>query len=169
MLDRTTDLIRRHQPVVVLSALWLAETLATEMPILALVERQKHTAASRAMRRARKRSLPLTIVVAGAEVPLGKHCVGSVLLENLIDIEETGAASDLLVGLLPSLLPDALVISLDATKNPSLEARVSEVFLAASLTQIRQMRPRDGALLTYAVAPGAEVVQARTAAFLLGT
>jgi hypothetical protein len=169
MLDRTTELIHRHQPVVVLSALWLAETLATEMPVLALVEPEKQTAAVRAMKRARKRSLPLTIVVAGADVPLGERCIGSILLENLIEIEETGAAADLLVRLLPSFLPDALVISLDATKTPALEARVAEIFLAAGLTQIRQIRPRDGALLTYALAPRAEVTQARMAALLLGT
>lgn len=169
MLDRTTELIRHHQPIVVLSAMWLAETLATEMPMLALVEPDKQTAAARAMKRARKRGLPLTIVVAGADVPLGTRCVGSVLLENLIDIEDTGAAADLLLRLLPSLLPDALVLSLDATKNPGLEARVAEIFLAAGLSQIRQTRPRDGALLTFAVAPKEEVIQARITALRLGT
>ena len=165
-LDRVVDLVRQHQPIVVLSALWLAETLATEMPVLALVEKEKQGAAARAGRRAKKLALPLSLVVAAGEVPLAPKRVGAVILDNMMDIEEVPAAADLLLGLLPSMLPGGLVISLDATKNPHLEARVAEIFLAASLTHIRQLRPKDGALLTLASVPRQEVIEARTAALV---
>jgi len=152
-LDRVCNLVRSHAPVVVLSALWLAETLVAEIPILALVEEQKRNAAARAQRRAHKLGFPLAIVVAAAEVPLAPNSVGAVLVDSLVDIEEEAAASDLLVGLLPALKPDGIVVSLDATKSPTLEARVSAIFLAANLANICQVRPREGALVTWARAP----------------
>jgi hypothetical protein len=163
-LDRVVELVRPHQPIVVLSALWLAETLATELPVLALVEKEKLGAATRAGRRAKKLALPLSIVAAAGEVPLAPKRVGAVLLDNMMDIEEVPAAADLLLGLLPSMLPDSVVVSLDATKNPHLEARVAEIFLAASLTHIRQLRPKDGALLTLGKVPPPEVIDARAKA-----
>jgi hypothetical protein len=163
-LDRVVELVRPHQPIVVLSALWLAETLATELPVLALVEKDKQGAATRARRRARKLSLPLSVVVAAGEVPLAPRRFGAVVLENMMDIEEVPAAADLLLGLLPSLLPDGVVLSLDATKNPHLEARVAEIFLAASLTHIQQVRPKDGALVTLALVPRPEIIEARSVA-----
>ncbi len=160
-LARVLDLVREHAPVVVLSALWLAETLAAELPMLALVEEDKRGAATRAQRRARKQGLPLTVMVAGSEVPLAHGAVGAVLVDSLVDIEEETAAVDLLLGLLPVLKPDGIVLSLDATKNPTLEARVAEVFLAASLTQVIQVRPRDGALVTTGRAPHPAITMAR--------
>jgi hypothetical protein len=166
-LDRVATLLGEHAPVVVLSALWLAETLATEMPILALVEQDKRAAAVRAQRRTRKQGHPLSVMVAGSDVPLGKGSVGAVLVDALVDIEEPSAATDLLLGLLPVLKPDGLVVSLDPTKSPALEARVAEIFLAASLADIRQLRPRDGALLTVGRAPRPAIVAARTAGLAL--
>src|SRR5512133_729935 len=143
-LGRVCGLVREHQPVVVLSALWLAETLATELPVLALVEEEKRGAAARAQRRARKQGIPLDIMVAGSEVPLAKDVVGAFLVDSLVEIEEASAATDLLLGLLPALKPDGIVLSLDATKSPSLEAHVAQIFLASSLVHITQVRPRDG-------------------------
>ena len=160
-LSRVLDLVREHPPVVVLSALWLAETLATEIPVLALVEENKRGAALRAQRRARKHGLPLAIMVAASEVPLANGAIGAVLVDSLVDIEEEPAAADLMLGLLPVLKPDGIVISLDGTKNPTLEARVAEIFLAASLIRITQARPRDGALVTYGRAPHATITAAR--------
>jgi len=161
-LGRVCDLVAERSPVVVLSALWLAETLASEMPVLALVEEEKRSAAVRAQRRARKQGHPLHVMVAGSEVPLGRSTVAAVLVDSLVDIEEESAAADLLLGLLPALKPDGIVISLDATKSPGLEARVAEIFLAASLARIAQLRPRDGALLTTGHAPHPAIVAART-------
>jgi hypothetical protein len=160
-LGRALQLVREHPPVVVLSALWLAETLSSEIPVLALIEEDKRGAAGRALRRAHKQGLPLSVVVAAADVPLAKTAVGAVLVDSLVDIEEHSAAIELLAGLCPLLKADGLVLSLDATKSPTLEARVAEIFLAASLTQVKQMRPRDGALLTTGVVPDPAVVAAR--------
>jgi hypothetical protein len=152
-LDRVCGLVRPHSPVVVLSALWLAETLASEIPVLALVEEEKRAAALRARRRARKLGHQLSIVAAASEVPLAKNSVGTVLVDSLVDIEDESAACDLLVGLLPALKPDGIVIALDATKSPELEARAAEIFLAANLVHIAQIRPREGALVTAGAAP----------------
>jgi hypothetical protein len=163
-LGRVCNLVREHAPVVVLSALWLAEVLASEFEVLALVEAEKHGAALRALRRARKLGHPLTIVTAASEVPLAAGSVGAVLVDSLVDIEEQPAARELIVALLPALKPDGIVVSLDATKSPTLEARVSEIFLAASLARITQIRPREGALLTTGIAPHAAVTAARVRA-----
>ena len=152
-LGRVCELVRPHLPVVVLSALWLAETLAAEVPVLALVEEEKRAAALRARRRALKLGHQLGVVAAASEVPLAKSSVGTVLVDSLVDIEDKSAACDLLVGLLPALQPDGIVVSLDATKSPELEARVCEIFLAASLVRIAQVRPREGALVTTGSAP----------------
>jgi hypothetical protein len=160
-LGRVCSLVRDHSPVVVLSTLWLAETLAAEFPILALVEEEKRGSAVRAQRKARKQGLPLSVMVAASEVPLAKNAVGAILLDSLVDIEEEGAASDLLLGLLPALKPGGIVVSLDATRSPALEARVAGIFLAASLAHITQLRPREGALLTAGHAPHPSITAAR--------
>ena len=160
-LGRVCNLVRAHSPVVVLSALWLAEALASEFAVLALVETDKHSSAVRALRRVRKLGHPLSLVVAGSDVPLANGSVGAVLVDSLVDIEEQPAARDLIVALLPALKPDGMIISLDATKSPALEARVSEIFLAAGLARITQIRPREGALLTTGVAPHTAVTAAR--------
>lgn len=163
-LGRVASLVRDRAPVVILSALWLAETLSSEMAVLALVEEDKEPAARRALRRARKAGHRLDIVVAAGEVPLRPATVDALLLDSLVDIEEEAAARDLLVALLPALKPGAIVISLDATKSPPLEARVAEIFLASSLAKITQARPREGALLTVGFAPHPAVSAARSAA-----
>jgi hypothetical protein len=160
-LDRVCSLVREHSPVAVLSTLWLAETLASEMPVLVLVEEEKRGAALRAHKRARRAGLPLTLVMAASDLPLGPGSVGAVLVDSLVDIEDPSAAAELLLAVLPTLRPDGIVVSLDATKNPDLESRVSGIFLAASLTQISQVRPRDGALVTFARAPHSSVTTAR--------
>jgi len=165
-LGRVCNLVRVHSPVVVLSALWLAEALASEFDVLALVEAEKRNAAVRAQRRAHKLGHPLTVVVAASEVPLARGSVGAILVDSLVDIEEQPAAQDLIVALLPALKPDGLVVSLDATKNPALEARVSEIFLSASLARITQIRPREGALLTAGQAPHPTVAATRMRAIL---
>ncbi|MBN2574903.1 MAG: hypothetical protein JXP73_10100 [Deltaproteobacteria bacterium] len=164
-LDRVRNLVGERSPIVVLSALWLAETLATELPVLALVEEEKRNAAARAQRRARKHGYPLTLVVAASELPLGPRTVGAFLVDNLVDIEEKSAAVDLLLGLLPALKPNGIVLSLDPTKSPALEARMAECFLAANLAHITQLRPRDGALLTAGQAPHPAIVAARLRSF----
>jgi hypothetical protein len=160
-LDRVCRVLQDHQPTVVLSALWLAETLSSSFPVLALVEEEKLSAALRAVRRAQKSANPLLVVSAGEDVPLRRGAVGAILIENLMDVEDQAAAEDLLVGLLPALRPDGLVISLDATKHQETEARLAALFLAAALTGITQVRPREGALLTIGSAPPPAVIAVR--------
>jgi hypothetical protein len=63
------------------------------------------------------------------------------------EIEDADARA-FLAALVPVLRPAGLVVSLDATKDPSMEARLAGTFLAAALTEISQERPREGALLT---------------------
>ena len=162
-LDRVCRLLQGHQPTVVLSALWLAEALASSFPVLALVEEDKRPAALRAVRRASKSAHPLLVVSAGEDVPLGRGMVGTILIENLMDVEDRAAAEDLLVGLLPALRPDGVVVSLDATKHQETEARLTALFLAAALTGITQVRPREGALLTIGSAPALTVTAIRAA------
>jgi hypothetical protein len=160
-LDRVCRLLQGHQPTVVLSALWLAEALASSFPVLALVEEDKRSAALRAVRRASKSANPLLVVSAGEDVPLGRGVVGAILIENLMDVEEQAAAEDLLVGLLPALRSDGVVASLDATRHQETEARLAALFLAAALTGITQARPREGALLTIGSAPPPAVTVVR--------
>ena len=160
-LNRVCQLLQEHQPIVVLSALWLAEALASSFPVLALVEEEKRTAALRAVKRASKAALPLLVVSAGEDVPLRRGEVGAILIENLMDVEDQAAAEDLLVGLLPALRPDGVVASLDATKHQETEARLAGLFLAATLTGIAQVRPREGALLTIGSAPPLTVMAVR--------
>ena len=130
-LDRVCRLLQEHQPVVVLSALWLAETLAGSFPVLALVEEDKRSAALRAVRRASRSANRLLVVSAGEDVP--------------------------------ALRPDGVVASLDATKHQETEARLAALFLAAALTGISQVRPREGALLTIGSAPAQAVTAVRAA------
>lgn len=155
-------MLQEHQPTVVLSALWLAETLASRFPVLGLVEEDKKSAAVRAVRRAGKSGHPLLVVSAGEDVPLGRGAVGAILIENLMDVEDPAAAEDLLVGLLPALRSDGVVASLDATKHQETEARLAALFLAAGLTAITQARPREGALLTVGSAPPRAVTAVQT-------
>ena len=162
-LDRVCRLLQGHQPTVVLSALWLAETLAGSFPVLALVEEDKRSAALRAARRASRSAHQLLVVSAGEDVPLRRGVVGAILVENLMDVEDQAAAEDLLVGVLPALRPDGVVASLDATKHQETEARLAGLFLAAALTGVAQVRPREGALLTIGSAPPQAVTAVRAA------
>ena len=162
-LARVCALLHGRQPMVVLSALWLAEALAANLPVLALVEEDKRPAALRAVKRASRSASSLLVVSAGEDVPLRPGVVGAILIENLMDIEDRAAAEDLLVGLLPALRPDGVVVSLDATKHQKTEARLAALFLAAALTNITQARPREGALLTIGSAPPEMVTTLRTA------
>ena len=162
-LDRICRLLQERQPIVVLSALWLAEALASSFPVLALVEEDKRSGALRAVRRASKSAHPLLVVSAAEDVPLGSGLVGAILIENLMDVEDQAAAEDLLVGLLPALRPAGVVVSLDATRHQETEAQLAALFLAAELTGISQVRPREGALLTIGSAPPLTVTAVRAA------
>jgi predicted O-methyltransferase YrrM len=146
---------------VVLSALWLGERLATQLPVTVLIEAEKRRSARRAVRRAGREGQRLMVVAAGEEIPINGEGAGCVLIENMSEIVDDAEAVSFLARLIPVLRPDGLVLALDATKNPAIEARLAGLFLASALTHIAQQRPRDGAVLTLGGRPPGAVVMGR--------
>jgi hypothetical protein len=147
-------------PVVVLGPVWLAETLAAQAPVLFLDEPDDRRVLVRARRRADKASRPLTIGIAGAEVPLARASVGALVVENVAGLpaEEAARWVDALV---PCLRPGGRLVAVDATGSPAAAARVAGVFLSAALIELVQEQPRDGVILTVGTAPATAVVSAR--------
>jgi hypothetical protein len=158
MLERVCLIARERAPALVLSALWLGERLATQLPVTVLIEAEKRRGARRAIRRAAKDGQRLMVVAAGEEIPVGGERAGCVMVENLSEITDDVEASAFIGRLLPALRPDGLLLALDATKSPAVEARLSALFLAAALTNISQQHPREGAVLTIGVRPPAAVL-----------
>jgi SAM-dependent methyltransferase len=146
-LRRLPDLLRDRRPVAVLSSLWLAAVLSSELPVLALIEPSKAAAARRALRKAQASNRALGVAVAGAALPLPPGSLGAVVLEDVAAL-----APDALVGHLlevTSLLrPGGALVALDRTKDPRVEARLAGACMAAALVDVAQQRPRDGALIT---------------------
>jgi hypothetical protein len=162
-LERVGQIVRARPPAVVLSSPWLAAELATATPVMLLVEPDAVLAARRALRRAGRAGLPLLGVVAGERVPIGAGRVGAFVIEGLADTDE-GEARGFLLGLAPSLKPDGIIVTLDNTKAPLVEARVAGDLLAAGLVDIAQERPREGALVSVARCPATAILAARLAA-----
>jgi hypothetical protein len=160
-LERVCQIVRPRPPAVVLSALWLAQTLATQVPVTALIEGDKRRGARRVVRRAARTGRPLMVVTAGETLPVGPRRAGCILVENLAGIADDAAAADFLARLAGALRADGLLLAVDTTKSAAVEARVAGLFLGAALARIAQERPRDGVLLTLgSPGPGA-VVAAR--------
>lgn len=160
-LKRVCQIARERPPVVVLSALWLGQALSAEVPVTVLVEPDKRPAATRAVRRARRKSGRLVVATATDELPLAVQGAGCILLEHVAEISERAQAAELLARLGPALRAGGVIVALDAVRNPPGEARLAGLFLAAALTGITQERPRDGALLTIGGPPPAAVIAAR--------
>jgi hypothetical protein len=158
MLERVCLIARERAPAVVLSALWLAERLATQLPVAVLIEPDKRRGARRAVKRAVKEGHRLMVVAAGEQLPVGAERAGCILIENLSEITDDREAAVFLARLAPALRPDGLVLALDATKNPIIEARLAGLFLAAALNNIAQQHPREGALLTIGARPDPAVL-----------
>jgi hypothetical protein len=161
-LTRLAQILRARPPTVVLSSLWLASALAAELPVLVLVEGELRKAARRAGRKAAEAGRRFGAVLAGEALPVGEGQVGSLVVEDLLEVDE-GDAAPYLMSLTASLRPDGVLLALDRTKDPAAEARVAGAFLAAGLVRIAQERPREGALLTVGQAPH-PVVRAALAA-----
>ena len=161
MLERVCLIARERAPALVLSALWLAERLATQLPVTVLIEPDKRRGARRAVRRAAKDGHRLMVVAAGEEIPVGAEHAGCILVENLSEIADDAEASAFLLRLAPALRPEGLILALDATKSPDVEARLAGLFLAAALANVAQQRPREGALLTLGARPDAAVLLGR--------
>jgi predicted O-methyltransferase YrrM len=160
-LARVCELVGARGPTVVLSALWLARALAGQMPVTALIEADKRRPALRVVRQAARTGRPLMVVTAGEALPMSMGRVGCILVENLAAIADDAEAADYLAELAPALREDGLLLALDATKNPAVEARLAGLFMAAALGAVAQERPRDGALLTLGRPGPAPVVAAR--------
>lgn len=156
-LERIFHLVRERAPTLVLSALWLAEALTVAIPVVALVEPDKHRSARRLVKRLAQGPISSLVVVAGEDLPVRPGTVGAIVVERIDDIENDEDAVDFLAGLLRMLRPQGLVIALDATKSPIVEARIAGLFLAAPLVGITQERPREGAVLTVGKLPTASI------------
>jgi predicted O-methyltransferase YrrM len=147
-LERVCQIVRPRGPAVVLSALWLARTLAAQVPVTALIEGDKRRGARRVVRRAARAGQPLMVVAAGEALPMAPGQAGCILIESLSEIADDAAAADFLARLAATLRRDGILLAVDATKVPAVEARVAGLFLAAALGEVAQERPREGALLT---------------------
>jgi hypothetical protein len=147
-------------PVVVLGPVWLGETLAANTPVLFLDEPDDRRVLARARRRAVKAAKPITIAIAGAELPLRPGALGALVIENAagLSAEEAGRWVGALV---PCLRPGGRLIAIDATGSPDAAARVAGVFLSAALVELTQEWPRDGVVITAGLAPSSAVVEAR--------
>jgi predicted O-methyltransferase YrrM len=161
MLERVCLIARERSPALVLSALWLGERLATQLPVTVLIEAEKRRGARRAVRRAGREGHRLMVVAAGEEFPVSEERAGCILIENMAEITDDAEAASFLARLVPALRPDGLLLALDATKNPAIEARLAGLFLAVALTNVAQQRPREGALLTIGGRPPAPVLASR--------
>ena len=147
-------------PVVVLGPVWLAEALASSTRVLFLDEPDDRRVLVRARRRADKAGKPLTIGIAGADVPLARGSLGALVIENAAGLSDE-EAQRWVAALVPCLRPGGRLVAIDATSSPAAAARVAGVFLSASLIELTQEWPRDGVVITVGVAPVAAVVEAR--------
>jgi predicted O-methyltransferase YrrM len=160
-LERLCQIVSPRPPAVVLSALWLARSLAAHVPVAAFIEPDKRHGARRIVRRARRAGQPLMVVTAGEVLPVGAGCAGCVLVENLAGIADDAAAADFLARCAAALRAGGVLLAVDATRSPAVEARVAGLFMAAALAGVTQERPRDGVLLTLGNPGPAAVVAAR--------
>ena len=148
------------RPVVVLGPVWLAETLAVTAPVMFLDEPDDRRALVRARRRSNKAGKPLGIAIAGADLPLRRASLGSLVIENAGGLP-ADEAERWVAALVPCLRPGGRLVAVDATASTAVAARVSGVFLSAALVDLTQEWPRDGVVLTVGTAPAAAVVDAR--------
>jgi len=182
VLERLSALVEGKQPVVVLSAIWLAEILARTTPVCLVVEPHRARAARRARKRVARararlerrsaRSQPvrdaagqtpadsgfdLQVAVAGEELPLRSKSVSAVVVESLGELAlEDGQAY--VRALAPLLQPGGYFIALDRTRDPRLQARLCGHFLSGCLVSIGQERPKEGAVITIGLAPPSDVL-----------
>ena len=148
--------------------LWLGEVLSASVRVLLLVEAEERARARRTVKRAAKKvpeETPtpghgLTVVMAGVGLPIGLGAADALLIEGaaMLDVE---AIARWMATLVPAIRPAGRLIAVDATDDPSAEANLAGLFLAAALRDIVQVRPRAGVVLTVGTAPPAPVVAAR--------
>lgn len=161
MLQQVVTLLGKRTPVVVLSTVWLAEVLAEALAVTLLVEPDESKAAARAVKRAAKAGHRLVAAVAGEELPLLPGSVEAIVVDALTDMEDEDART-FLGGIVSALKPGGVLVSIDATRERAVEAKLSRRFVASCLQDIGQERPRDGVVLTVGAAPPHAVLAAWT-------
>lgn len=163
VLRQIVALCKPHAPTVVLSSVWLAVTLSRALPVILCAEPDKRAAARRALRRRKPDARGLLALVAGEGLPIGAGRVGSLIVDGLADVERDTEAIGFLADLAALLRPGGPLISVDLVRAAA-ATRLGGCFLAASLQDLHQARPRRRVLLTWGRAPSAIVTAARHAA-----
>jgi hypothetical protein len=126
------DLVRGHAPIAVIGPPWLAEKLQADGEV--------------------------AVLAAEGLAPIAPGSLGAVMVENL----GTRAIPEVVAFLLrlaELIRPGGKVLALDRTKDLALQAQLTTAFLAAGFGDIRQARPRAGALVTSGVVPDPRVRQ----------
>ncbi len=159
VLQQVVTLLGKRSPIVVLSTVWLAEVLAEALPVTLLVEPDGLRSAVRAVKRAEKAGHRLVAAMAGEELPLLPASVDAVVVDTLTDMEDDDARS-FLGGIVAALRPGGILVSVDATRERAVEAKLSRRFVAACLQDVGQERPRDGVVVTVGAAPPHAVLAA---------
>lgn len=159
-LDAVVRWLDVASTVVVIGPLWLGEVLSTRVRVLLLTEPEERQHARRVVKRTTGTDHRLTVALAGVDLPLFAGSVDALLVESASVLDAESIAR-WMATLVPAIRPGGRLLALDATDNPAAEARLSGLFLAASLGEIVQERPREGVVLTVGVAPPAPVIAAR--------
>jgi hypothetical protein len=126
------DLVRGHAPIAVIGPPWLAERLQADGEV--------------------------SLLPAEGLTPIASASLGAVMVENLA----TRALPEVVAFLLrlaEGIRAGGKVLALDRTKDPILQAQLATAFLAAGFGDLRQARPRAGALITSGVVPDPRVRQ----------
>jgi len=160
MLEALLRWTADRAPVIVLGPPWLGAAMSRGGRTLVLVEAEVRPQALRARKRAQKEGRPLDVTLAAAELPLRRGSLSALVVENVAGLSNEEAAR-WIGALAPCLRPGGRLIAADATSSDAAAARVAGAFLSAALVEIVQEWPRDGALLTVAVAPAAPIIAAR--------
>lgn len=159
-LEIVTRWLDQAATVVVIGPLWLGDVLSKRNRVLLLTEPEERQRARRAAKRASAAGQRLMVAVAGVDLPLRKGGADALLIEGASALDDE-AVGRWLATLVPAIRPTGQLIALDATDDPSVEARLAGLFLGAALAQIVQERPRNGVVLTAARVPAASVVATR--------
>ena len=81
-LRRLCEIVRDQGPTAVVRSAWLGLTLASEIPVLAVLPPSARAAARRRRRR-KSAGPPSLFALAGAAVPLGEGTAGSLIVTDL--------------------------------------------------------------------------------------
>jgi hypothetical protein len=155
-LRRLSEILRDQSPTVVVRSPWLGLTLASELPVLALLPREAQATARRRARRKSAAQIPTLFALSGPALPLATGAAGSLVVADLAEIEPA-ALVGFLLETAALIRPGGVLVGLDRTKDAAAEARIAGALLTAGFVGISQERPREGALLSHGRPPPAAV------------